>query len=100
MRLIDIAHGLSGDEGSDANVAIITRHPSHYAYLRQHLTAEWMERQFHAPVTRYEVPHLSALNFILHGVLEGGASLSLAADSQGKGLAQQVLMKEIPDVDH
>jgi hypothetical protein len=39
-------------------------------------------------VMRYEVPNLSALNFVLSGVLAEGGSRSLRIDAQGNTLAQ------------
>ena len=35
-------------------------------------------------VERYELPNLNALNFLLHGALDGGGTLSLKTDAQGK----------------
>ena len=46
-------------------------------------------------MTRYEVPNLQALNFVLSGVLDGGGSRSLRIDSQGKALGQAILELEI-----
>jgi hypothetical protein len=51
-------------------------------------------------VKRFELPNLSAMNFILPGVLgEGGGSLSLRTDAQGKALGQALLEMwiEVPE---
>ncbi len=53
-------------------------------------------KEFFAPlgvgnVTRYEVPNLHALNFVLDGVLGEGGSRSLRIDAQGKTLGQAIL---------
>jgi hypothetical protein len=93
--LADIAHGRSGDKGDHANVAIIARTPAGFEWLRRHLTAERVAAYF-APlgptaVERYEAANLLAFNFLLRGVLAGGASRSLRSDTQGKTLALALL---------
>jgi hypothetical protein len=99
MRLADIAHGRSGDKGSHANVAVIAYTPAGFAWLREHLTADVVAGYFAAlgpsRVERYEAANLGALNFVLYDVLDGGASRSLRADSQGKALALTLLQMPI-----
>lgn len=96
--LRQIAYARSGDKGSDANIGVIARLPKYYPFLVETLTAQLVE-DFIRPlgarrVVRYELPNLSALNFICCGVLAGGASLSLRTDAQGKVLGQALL--ELP----
>src|SRR4051812_14651769 len=93
IRLGDIAHARSGDKGASANVGVIARTPAGYAFLQNELTAARVESFFLAMgverVTRYELPNLLALNFVLTGILSaGGGSLSLRTDAQGKALGQ------------
>jgi hypothetical protein len=94
-RLILLAHGRSGDKGNSVNVGIIARRESWYEFLRSHLTAERVSKHLKAlaggPVERYELPNLGAINFLVHGALDGGGSLSLRLDAQGKTYAQAVL---------
>src|SRR5712692_11978216 len=95
LPLSAIAHGRSGDKGNHANVAVLAYTPAGYAWLREHLTAEAVQRYF-APlgpsrVVRYEADNLLALNFVLYDVLAGGASRSLRSDTQGKTLALALL---------
>ena len=46
-------------------------------------------------VTRYALPQLHALNFVLKGVLRGGVTRSLALDAHGKCLGSAILEMEI-----
>ena len=48
---------------------------------------------------RFELPNLHALNFLLHGALDGGGTLSLKTDAQGKVFSTALLrMKiDVPD---
>ena len=48
-------------------------------------------------VTRYELPRLGALNFVLERALGGGVTRSLALDAHGKSLSSALLSMEIPD---
>jgi hypothetical protein len=105
LPLSAIAHGRSGDKGNHANVAIIAYTATGYAWLREHLTVEVVERYF-APlrpsrVVRYEAANVLGLNFMLYDVLAGGASRSLRIDTQGKTFALALLqmMIDVPE-DH
>ncbi len=95
IRLAEIAYARSGDKGSSANVGVIARTPQAFAFLRSYLTAPRVEKFFKPlgvrKVVRYELPNLCALNFVLTGVLAGGASRSLRTDAQGKSLGQAIL---------
>ena len=95
IPLREIAHARSGDKGNSANVAVFGRSPAAYSWLRQHLTAAAVEAYFKplgvGRVTRYEVPNLEALNFILPDILAGGGSRSLRIDAQGKTLGMALL---------
>ncbi len=105
IRLLDIAHGRSGDKGNSANIGIIAREPGHYPMLVKHLTAERVRSHFagicFGPVERYELPNIGALNFVLHDALGGGGTRSLRNDSQGKTFASVLLRieLEIPDTE-
>ena len=94
-----IAHGRSGDKGSHANIGIIAYTPQGFAFLRDYLTAERVAAYFAplrpARVERFELPGIQAFNFLLHQVLQGGASQSLRTDSQGKVLALALLEMEV-----
>ena len=49
----------------------------------------------HGKVTRYEIPSLGALNFVLEDALGGGVTRSLAIDMHGKTLSGALLMMEV-----
>lgn len=103
VHLLRIAHGRSGDKGSGSNVGIIARHPDLYPYLLETLTAEKVKEHVGAlcngDVVRFELPNLNALNFLLNDSLDGGGTVSLKLDAQGKTHASIVLrmMVEVPD---
>jgi hypothetical protein len=93
-----LAHTRSGDKGSSVNVGVIAYTQKGYELLVNHLDTKKVADFFHTltprRVVRYELPNLLALNFILEGVLEGGGSLSLRIDAQGKAIGQAIL--ELP----
>lgn len=99
MKLKKIAHARSGDKGSNVNIGVIAREEKDYPHLLELLTEEKVRSYFLAlnpkKVIRYELPNLHALNFVLEGVLDGGASLNLRTDAQGKALGQALLEMEI-----
>jgi hypothetical protein len=103
VRLLDIAHARSGDKGDTANVGVIALKPDWYPLLARELTAERVAAHFQGmitgPVERFELPNLRALNFLLHGALDGGGTISLKTDAQGKVFSTALLrmLLDIPD---
>ena len=103
IRLVDIAHARSGDKGDTANVGVIALRPDWYPLLARELTGERVAAHFRGMidggVDRFELPNLSALNFLLHGALDGGGTLSLKTDAQGKVYSTALLrlVLEVPD---
>jgi hypothetical protein len=95
IRLREIAYARSGDKGVAANVGVIAQTAAAYDLLRRELTAERVEKFFKplgvGTVMRFELPNLQSLNFLLPAVLDGGGSLSLRIDPQGKALGQAIL---------
>jgi hypothetical protein len=98
-RLLDLAHARSGDKGDTANVGVIARRPAYYPILVRELTRERVASHFEGMirggVERFELPNLHALNFLLHGALGGGGTVSLKTDAQGKTLSTALLRMEI-----
>ena len=101
VRLVDIAHARSGDKGDTANVGVIALDPRWYALIERHLTRDRVARHFdgviEGAVQRFELPNLHALNFLLHGALDGGGTLSLKTDAQGK-VYSTALLRMVLDV--
>jgi len=99
IRLVDIAHARSGDKGDTANVGLIALQPAYYALLVEHVTAARVARHFKGMITgkveRFALPNLNALNFLLHGALDGGGTISLKTDAQGKVFSTALLRMEI-----
>ena len=99
VRVLDVAHARSGDKGDTANVGVIARTPEHYPLLVRELTVERVAAHFAGLITggveRFELPNLHALNFLLHGALGGGGTVSLKTDAQGKTLSSALLRMEI-----
>lgn len=105
VRLLDIAHARSGDKGDTANVGLIALQPAWYDVLVRYVTVERVREHFKGVITggveRYELPNLKALNFLLHGALDGGGTLSLKTDAQGKVFSTALLrlVIEVPDAE-
>ena len=99
IPLREIAYARSGDKGNSANIAVFGRSPAAYAWLRNHLTSTAVEDFFRplgvGRVTRFDVPNLEAVNFVLPDILGGGGSRSLRIDAQGKTLGMALLEMQV-----
>jgi hypothetical protein len=105
VRLVDIAHARSGDKGDTANVGVIALEPRWYSVLDIFVTrnrvADHFRGMIDGDVDRFELPNLNALNFLLHGALDGGGTLSLKTDAQGKVFSTALLRMviDVPDAE-
>lgn len=103
VQLVDIAHARSGDKGDTANVGLIALRPEWYDLIASRVTRERVAEHFRGMieggVERFELPNLNALNFLLHGALDGGGTLSLKTDAQGKVYSTALLRMtiDVPD---
>src|SRR4029078_2725090 len=102
VRLVALAHARSGDKGDTANVGLIALRPEGYELLEQKVTRDSVKKHFEGVITgdveRFELPNLNALNFLLHGALDGGGTLSLQTDAQGK-VFSNAMLRMVLDVD-
>ncbi|XP_069487413.1 uncharacterized protein [Ambystoma mexicanum] len=110
-RLEELAYTRSGDKGNSANIGVIARHPLYYPYIKRALTAQVIEEYFQhlirkensdeTVVTRFTLPGINGLNFVLRNSLGGGGIASLRSDPQGKSYGQMLLdlkIKNVPDL--
>jgi hypothetical protein len=93
-----LAHGRTGDKGDRSNISVIAWHPALYEVIVEQLNEAVVARQFAhrrpTQVTRYLLPKLHAMNFVLDGALDGGVNDALNLDSHGKALS--FLLLDIP----
>lgn len=103
MKLRALAHSRTGDKGNTSNISLIAYSRADYPRLARHVTAERVRAHLaeivRGEVTRYELPQLGALNFVLRDALGGGVTRSLALDAHGKSLSSALLDLDIPDDD-
>ncbi|KAM4536306.1 uncharacterized protein PAE49_020960 [Odontesthes bonariensis] len=108
-RLEELAYTRSGDKGDSANIGVVARHPLFFPYLKKHLTSSVVEEYFshliqpgrRGAVTRYSLPGIHSLNFVLQSSLGGGGVASLRSDPQGKAYGQMLLdlkVSGLPDL--
>jgi hypothetical protein len=99
MKLREIAHSRTGDKGDISNISLIAYEARHYELLLREVTAERVRLLFadfvQGDVTRYELPVISALNFVMRRALGGGVTRSLALDAHGKSLSSGLLDMDV-----
>ena len=87
-----IAGARSGDKGGDANIGVWARTDDQWRWLAHFLTerrlAELLPETAGFSVTRYVLPNLRALNFVVEGLLQEGVAASTRFDPQGKALGE------------
>ncbi|CAB3723600.1 Uncharacterised protein [Achromobacter denitrificans] len=95
VPLYRLGHSRSGDKGDISNLSLIAWDPECYAVLEAQATearvAAWFAYRHPRRVTRYLVPTLHAMNFVLEGVLDGGVNDALNLDTHGKSLSFRLL---------
>ena len=103
MLLREIAHSRTGDKGNLVTISLIAYRPEDFHLLVREVTAERVAQHFSEiidgmvaePVTRYELPNLCALNFVLRRPVTLAVTRSLALDTHGKCLGSALLALEI-----
>jgi hypothetical protein len=103
ISLACLAHARSGDKGNSANVGLVAYEPEIYPILVEEVTEERVKAHFgglvRGRVERFELPNLHALNFMLYEALDGGGTVSLRTDAQGKVLSTALLRMEVQVAD-
>ena len=103
VELTKLAHARSGDKGDTANVGLIALDDKIYPILVREVTGEKVKTHFgeivKGEIERFELPNLGALNFLLHGSLGGGGTLSLMTDAQGKTFSTALLRMKVDITD-
>jgi hypothetical protein len=99
MKVYELGHARAGDKGNTSNVSVIAYDERAWEVLRDQLTVERVMAAYshiaQGPVTRYELPRLRALNFVIENALGGGVTISLAQDAHGKSLSYLMLDIEL-----
>ena len=103
LPLVKLAWARSGDKGNHANIGVIARKAEYLPYIRDALSEQRVGKfmqhtldERNGKVSRWELPGIHGLNFLLENSLGGGGMASLRIDPQGKAFAQQLLEIDIP----
>jgi hypothetical protein len=99
VPLIYLCYGRSGDKGDSANIGLIARKPEYYDIIKSQVTSQarrmhifsltihfakvvgtYMSHLIDGSVTRYDIPGINGLNFVLTKSLGGGGTSSLRID--------------------
>jgi hypothetical protein len=95
LRLYDLAHARTGDKGNRSNISVIAYDPKDWQLLLAQVTEARVAEHFAfrkpSKVTRYVLPKIHAMNFVLDDVLDGGVNDSLDLDMHGKALSFHLL---------
>jgi len=95
MKLYDIAHSRAGDKGNTLILSLIPYKEEDYELLRNLITVDKVKEHFkeiiHGEIVRYELPNISALQFVCQQALAGGVTTSLVMDTHGKTLSYALL---------
>ena len=99
MKLRAIVHTRAGDKGNLVNISVIAYRDEDYATLIERVTEERVSELFREhitrPATRYCVPNLCGLNFVLQRRPTDSVTRSLCLDAHGKSLSSLMLSLEI-----
>jgi len=95
-----LVHARSGDKGGNANVGLWVSDPAAWPWLAATMTTERFRAL--APeaaglrIDRHELPNLRAVNFVVHGLLDGGAAEARRFDTQAKALGEWLRARHVP----
>ncbi|MFF4784937.1 acyclic terpene utilization AtuA family protein [Streptomyces griseorubiginosus] len=87
-----VAGARSGDKGGNANIGLWVRTDPAWRWLAHTLTVdrlhELLPETAELTVTRHDLPHLRALNFVVEGILGEGVAAQHRFDPQAKALGE------------
>ena len=99
VQLVEVAFARAGDKGDTSDVSLFARSAELYPHLVEQVTVERVKELYgemvRGEVTRFEVPNVWALKFVMEGALGGGGPTSLRADNLGKALGGALLRLQI-----
>jgi hypothetical protein len=99
LPLGSVVGARSGDKGGNANLGLWARSAAGYAWLEAELTVqrlrELLPEAKDMAITRYELPNLYALNFVVEGLLGEGVASSTRPDPQAKSLGEYVRSRHV-----
>lgn len=105
IELFYLAHSRTGDKGDSQTMSLIPYRAEDYALVGRQVTSDAVRKHFgklvRGNVMRYDLPNLSAFNFVLEETLQGGVNDSLNLDTHGKTRSAVLLaiLVDVPD-DH
>lgn len=94
-----IAGARSGDKGGAANVGVWVRTDEQWHWLAHALTIdklrELLPETIDLAISRYILPNLRAVNFVIEGILGQGVAYQARFDPQAKGLGEWLRSRHI-----
>jgi hypothetical protein len=99
LPLGTIAGARSGDKGGGANIGLWVRTDAQYSWLANTLTAakvqELLPEAAGLTVTRYLLPSIRSVNFVIDGILGKGVAYQARFDPQAKGLGEWLRSRHV-----
>ncbi|GAA4630395.1 DUF1446 domain-containing protein [Actinoallomurus vinaceus] len=95
-----LVHARSGDKGGNANVGLWVSDPEAWPWLAATMTVDRLQDLLPETrgltVERYVLPNLRAVNFVVQGLLDGGATEARRFDTQAKALGEWLRARHVP----
>ncbi|MCW2946394.1 MAG: hypothetical protein JWR24_3111 [Actinoallomurus sp.] len=95
-----LVHARSGDKGGNANLGVWVTDPAAWPWLPATMTTaklrELLPETAGLDIDRYELPNLNAVNFVIRGLLDGGATEARRFDTQAKALGEWLRARHLP----
>ncbi|WP_433179378.1 acyclic terpene utilization AtuA family protein [Actinoallomurus sp. CA-150999] len=95
-----LVHARSGDKGGNANVGLWVSDPDAWPWLAATMTVDRLQDLLPETrgltVERHVLPNLRAVNFVVQGLLDGGATEARRFDTQAKALGEWLRARHVP----